>query len=234
MVKIKAIFLDVDNTLLDFNQMKRLCVKSAVDAMLDAGLDIPRKKAIKQVFEVYDAEGIEYKNVLQDFLKNALGKIDYRILAKGVIAYRKMRDGILMPYPEVKSTIIKLKKKGFKIAILSDAQNYQLWMRLCATGIDDLSDVVVSAEDVGAEKPNPKIFQLAMKKLKVKPEECLMVGDMPGRDIKGAKDLLIKSVLVMYGSENISKNYVKDMTIKPDFKINYFRELLPLISKLNS
>jgi putative hydrolase of the HAD superfamily len=233
MAKIKAVFLDVDNTMLDFYKMKTLCVEAAVNGMLDAGLKMRRSEATKKIYELYDDYGIEYKDVLQEFLKKVLGKIDYKILIRGIIAYRKMRDGVLTAYPEVKSTLVKLKKKRLKLAVLSDAPLFPLWSRLCATGMDELFDLVISAEEVGAEKPNPKIFKEAMTKLKVNPEQCIMVGDMPGKDVKGAKDLGIKSVLVAYRKKSITDGYEKDADIKPDYEIKYFRDLITLINKLN-
>jgi FMN phosphatase YigB (HAD superfamily) len=50
---ISAVLFDLDNTLIDFLKLKRMCVENAVDAMIDSGLDIPKEDAIKILFEIY-------------------------------------------------------------------------------------------------------------------------------------------------------------------------------------
>lgn len=52
---------------------------------------------------------------------------------------------------------------------------------------------LVSSEEVGVEKPNHKIFQTALNKLKLSAKEVVMIGDNEEKDIKGAKLLNIKS-----------------------------------------
>ena len=65
---IRAIVFDLDNTLLDFMSMKRRAVEAAVDAMIDAGLPLERDEAEREIFAIYDREGIEYQRVFDDLL----------------------------------------------------------------------------------------------------------------------------------------------------------------------
>jgi putative hydrolase of the HAD superfamily len=88
---IKAIVFDVDNTLVDFIKWKNAAVDAAIFAMIDAGLDLTPKQAHKKIFEIYDRKGIEYQEVFDDFLQEVLGFIDYRILAAGIVSYRRAR-----------------------------------------------------------------------------------------------------------------------------------------------
>ncbi len=50
---IKAIIFDLDNTLLDFVKMKQFAVKAAITAMIEAGLDVDRKKSLSRLFLIY-------------------------------------------------------------------------------------------------------------------------------------------------------------------------------------
>ena len=59
---------------------------------------------------IYDAEGIEYQQVFDNMLKEVLGKVDYKIISAGIVAYRKAREAALKPYPRVFPTLIELLK----------------------------------------------------------------------------------------------------------------------------
>ena len=168
---------------------------------------------------------MEDKTIFQKFLKQEYGKVDYRILAYGITAYRKVRTGFLKPYPKVKKTLIKLKEKNLKLGILTDAPKLKAWIRLSNMQLDDFFDEVITVEDTGKLKPHKKPFQIAMKKFKVKPEECLMVGDRPRRDITGAKSVGIKTCFAQYGRE-------KKMKSNADFTINKIEDLLKVVNRI--
>ncbi len=220
---LKAVIFDLDNTLIDFLKMKRMACSEAIEAMIDAGLKISKEKALKELYSLYGLYGIEYQKIFQKFLRKAAGKIDYKVLSYGINAYRRVREGFLTPYPGVKETLIKLKQKGLKLAVVSDAPKIQAWLRLSAMKIDDFFDAVVALDSKEKQKPSRLPFEAALKKLKVKPSECLMVGDNPERDVKGAKALGMKTCLARYGL-----TYKADR-VKPDFEINNIRELVKKI-----
>jgi len=71
---IKAILFDIDNTLIDFMKMKRECCKAAIDAMIDAGLDMSEKDALKLLYDLYEIHGIESQRIFQRFTKEVMGK----------------------------------------------------------------------------------------------------------------------------------------------------------------
>jgi HAD superfamily hydrolase (TIGR02253 family) len=215
---IRAIIFDLDNTLIDFRLFKRKSCEAAVGAMIKAGLKTTKKQALKQIYLIYDKQGIEDPLVFQRFLKKTQKKIDYKILGYGINAYRKAR--IFKPYKGTEKTLKSLKKK-YKLAIVSDAPRIKTWIRLTAMNIDKYFDVVISFEDTGKEKPSTEPFKAALKRLKVKPEECLMVGDNPHRDIAGAKKLGMKTCLALYGRVKKSKE-------KADFEINKIEDIIKL------
>ena len=51
---IKAVIFDLDNTLLDFMKMKSSSIKSAIDGMIEAGLDLDKAKASDEIYDIYD------------------------------------------------------------------------------------------------------------------------------------------------------------------------------------
>jgi putative hydrolase of the HAD superfamily len=197
---LKAVFFDLDNTLVDFMKMKRSSVEAAASAMIDAGLPLSKQKAVKLIFEVYSRHGIEDQLVFQRLLKQTVGRIDYRILATGIAAYRRVQAGYLTPYPGVRSTLLALKEKGVKLAIVSDAPRMRAWMRLASMNLAEFFDAVITLGDAKLKKPAPQPFKKALREMGVEPSEVVFVGDNPDRDIVGAKALGMKTAWAKYGA----------------------------------
>lgn len=223
---IKAVLFDLDNTLVDFMKMKEVAVIGAVDAMIDAGLNIPREEAIKRIYEIYDREGIEDQKVFDKFLAETYGEVDYKILSAGIVGYRRAKEGALVLYPKVYYTLMELLKMGKRLAVVSDAPRLQAWTRLVQTGLHHFFEVVVAFEDTFKRKPEPEPFLVALQRLNVKPEETLMVGDWAERDIVGAKTLGMVTVFARYG------NTFGTTVSGADFEVNSVEEIINVIKEL--
>ncbi len=225
---IKAVVFDLDNTLVDFMKMKRRAIEEAIPAMVDAGLDITTSEANQIIDTIYKEQGIEYQQVFDEFLRRVLKKVDYKILAAGIVAYRRAREAALIPYPHVYSTLNQLLKMGIKMGIVSDAPSKEAWLRLAYLNFHHIFDSVVTFEETGERKPNPAPFLMILQKLNVKPEEALMVGDWAERDIAGASNLGMKTAFARYGD---TFNTVQHFA---DYELNDISELLDIIIKENS
>ncbi|MFL3051450.1 MAG: HAD-IA family hydrolase [Candidatus Neomarinimicrobiota bacterium] len=196
---IKAIIFDLDNTLLDFMNMKKMAITAAVDGMVEAGLNVVPSDAYNKIVDLYEIGGWENQEILNDFLKEICGEVDYKFLAAGIVAYRRARDAALTLYPGVQKTLIKLSKLGLKLAIISDAPRREAWLRICYLNLHNFFDLVLTFDDIGKRKPSPKGFEMALKTFNLLPREVLMVGDWPERDMEGAKRLGIKTIFAKYG-----------------------------------
>jgi HAD superfamily hydrolase (TIGR02253 family) len=228
-MKIKAVLFDLDNTLIDFLKMKKMSVDAALSAMIDAGLPLEKEKALKILWNLYSDYGIEDKTILQKFLRKTLRRIDYKMLAQGIIAYRRVKASFLEPYPHVVPTLIRLKERGYALAVVSDAPRMRAWLRLAAMKIADFFDVIVTSDDAGGRlKPDPAPYRLALKKLGLRPEEVVFVGDNPNRDILGASKLGIRTVLAKYGEWSRPKRG----SPRPDFEIESVDELLEIVERI--
>ncbi len=230
---IKAVIFDLDNTLIDLMEMKKQAVRSSVDAMIDAGLDIEKEKAVKIFEKMYMNFNIEDRKIFQRFLKKVHGKVDIRMLCYAILAYRRTKAGYLVPYPGAKRTLLKIKSMGLKTAIVSDAPRERAWLRICSTGLDEFFDVIVTFDDTKVRKPSHKPFLLATKRLNVLPEETLMVGDFPERDIKGAKALGMKTAFAKYGYDAYEEyREKKNVTVNADVILNKVSDLISYVKKV--
>lgn len=224
---IRAVIFDLDNTLLDFMTMKRRAVDAAVDAMLDAGLELPKDTARERIFRIYDTEGIEYQRVFDAFLEAETGRVDPRVLAAGIVGYRRAREALLVLYPHVTVTLVELVKRGIRLAVVSDAPRLEAWLRVCYLRLHHLFDHVVTFDDTGQRKPDPAPFRRALELLDVEPHEALMVGDWPERDVVGAKAAGIRTVFARYGDT------FGTVHSGADFEIADVHELVPLVDRLS-
>lgn len=196
---IKAVVFDLDNTLTDFMKMKDAAVSGAAEAMIDAGLKKTLAEVRHEVNEIYRERGIEYQQVFDIYLQRTLGHIDHKVMAAGIVGYRRARESTLTLYPHVNLVLHGLIKRGIKLAVVSDAPTPQAWLRLCQLQLQHVFDVVVTYDDTQKRKPDPAPFSLALERLGVVAADAVMIGDWPERDVVGAKALGMTTVFARYG-----------------------------------
>lgn len=196
---INAVIFDIDNTLTDFMRTKRSAVSAAVEMMIDAGLEVNKEAMNKKIMDLYFAEGVEDQRIFNKILKKETGKVDIRILAAGIVGYRRAKQGTFALYPHVSTVLFKMREMGIKTTVLSDAPKLEVWLRIVGLGLHHHFEDIITSEDFGVKKPEPEPFQAALKVLGTQPAETLMIGDWPERDIVGAKKLGLKTAWAKYG-----------------------------------
>jgi putative hydrolase of the HAD superfamily len=225
---IKLIIFDIDNTLTDFIRMKDSSIDAAIESMIDAGLMFPPERIKEEIYRIYEEEGIEYQKVFNRLLLNLIGEVDYKILAAGIVGYRRAREASLVLYPHVKVTLIELMKRGLKLAVISDAPRQEAWLRLCYLQLHHIFDIVLTHEDTGEYKPSPAPFELVLERMSIGPEEAMMIGDWPERDIVGASELGIRTVFARYGDTFGTE------TSGADYEIDDIFRLVDIVDGINS
>lgn len=242
---IRAVIFDLDNTLTDFMRVKEVSILAAADAMLDAGLDVRlsahevatyedlRDRVAAGIRAVYDREGIEYQKVFNAYLEEALGEVDFRLLAAAIVGYRRARDSALVPYPHVHLTLHRLMRRGLKLAVVSDAPREPAWLRLVYLGLHHVFDEVVTFEDTGERKPAEAPFRAALSRLGVAAGEALMVGDWPDRDMVGATALGMRTAFARYGFSWSPDRARADATAA-DFVVHDVFDLVAIVDGLGT
>ena len=225
---IKAVIFDLDNTLVDFMLMKRQAIDAAINAMIDAGLNLSRKDIQSSIDAIYKEKGMEFQNVFDQLLYGEFQKLNYKILSAGVIGYRRAREAALVPYPHVYMTLMELLKMGIRLAVVSDAPAREAWLRLSYLNFHHIFDHVVTFEDTGERKPHEAPFRRALELLRVEPGEALMIGDWAERDVVGAAKVGMKTVFARYGDT------FGTLESNADFEIDDIAELIEVVRIENS
>ena len=127
------------------------------------------------------------------------------------------------------STLTELRKKGYRLAIISNASNTPDINRL----IDKhnlrgyFEQIVISAEEK-IRKPDSRIYQRALTRMNVEARHAMMVGDTLTADIMGAKQMDILSVWIRRRADR-PENTLTLERIKPDYTISDLRSLINLL-----
>ena len=225
---IKGVIFDLDNTLLDFMQMKQFAVKAAIKGMIEAGLLIDKDQSYAEIISIYEKFGWENQKVFDVFIEKQIGHVEHKFLAAGIVAYRRAREANLMAYPNVNKTLMALAKMGIKLGVVSDAPSREAWMRLYYLNLHHVFDPVLTFDDTGVRKPSPKPFEMALEIMKSTPDEVLMIGDWPERDVVGAKQIGIKTIFARYGDT------FGTVDSGADWDVNDIYELVDIVKELNS
>jgi putative hydrolase of the HAD superfamily len=117
------------------------------------------------------------------------------------------------PIAGLRDTILRLKKAGYKTAVLSDLP---IDKKLSYLKLEGIWDCAFSSEETGYLKPHPSSFERLIKALRVPPEKIIYIGNNYRYDVQGARQLGIKTGL-------LSARSVRDN--QADFHFHRFAEL---------
>ncbi|WP_246164465.1 haloacid dehalogenase type II [Xanthovirga aplysinae] len=179
----KVLFFDVNETLLDLTFMKN-SIGKALGGRNDL---LPLWFTTMLQYSLVATVGNHY----EDF--GAIGVATLRMTAEnnGInLSEEEAKKAVapvqsLPPHPEVKSALEALKKNGYKLVSLTNS-SYQLSKTQFENArLIDLFDERLSVENIGKFKPHQDVYNWAARKMKVKPNECLLTA-AHGWDVAGA------------------------------------------------
>ena len=128
----------------------------------------------------------------------------------------------LSPYPEVKNVLENLKKKSFKLAILSNGTPELLNHLVKSSNLENLFDDIFSVEEVKIYKPDPKVYDIPVNKYKVTKGEITFLSANTW-DVSGAGNYGYNSVWV-----NRNNSVFDKLDYKPKNEVKNLKQLLDL------
>lgn len=186
---VKAIFFDIDGTLIDSNDLHVLAWEEAFKGV---GFSFDRQLIHDQIGKGTD---MLVPSLLPDLCKEAQEAIG---TAHGAIFKAKFLDRA-RPFAGAHDLLAHAHACGQQVALASSAAKADLDHYLDLLSARDLAGHTVTSEDVEKTKPAPDIFSVALEKLEgITPEEVLVVGDTP-YDIEAASKIGIASIALRSG-----------------------------------
>lgn len=167
---IEALLCDIDGTLVQSNWLHAEAWQVAFGAM---GIVLDREDVRRQIGK----GGDELIPVYVPWWKR-------EHVAEPLKAFRKLvfqQDYLsqVKPLPMARELILRLQAAGIRPALASsaDKDDMQIYKRII--GVEDLIDEETSASDTSKAKPNPDIFEAALKRLGLPAKKCMALGDTP-------------------------------------------------------
>ena len=124
MADLKAIFFDIDDTLYSTSEFARLARQRSIEAMLEAGLNIPRETLARELEEVVSEFPSNYEHHYDKLLlrlpAEALAGINPAVVvAAGVVAYHQTKVRELRPYDDVLFALRRLSRTGLILGVIT-------------------------------------------------------------------------------------------------------------------
>ena len=129
----------------------------------------------------------------------------------------------LTPYPEVKDVLNSLKKKNYKLSILSNGTPILLNELVKSNDLENIFDDLFSIEEVGVYKPDSRVYDIPIKKYQIKSEEVAFLSANTW-DVSGGGNYGYNSIWV-----NRNKTIFDNLDYKPKNEVSNLTQLLDII-----
>ncbi len=110
--------------------------------------------------------------------------------------YAKAIAGWSTVDPEAASVLTLLRERGYRLGLLSNTWWAADWHNadLATHGLASLLDAIVYTSDLPHSKPHRSVFQEVARRLDVRPDECVMIGDRMVDDVSGALEVGMRAI----------------------------------------
>ena len=220
MKNIKAIIFDAYGTLFDVNSAAEKC-KDKIGDKWEPFANFWRTTQLEYTWlRSLMRRHKDFWQVTEDSLDKSMKafNIDSSMKNELLNLYK-----ILSPYKEVSETLKALKEKKFKLAILSNGTPSLLNELVKSNNLNDLFDDIFSIEEVGVYKPDSKVYDIPVKKYKIKKDEIAFLSANTW-DVSGGGNYGYQAIWV-----NRNNNIFDNLDYKPTNEIKSLKELTNLI-----
>ncbi|MDP2660043.1 MAG: HAD-IA family hydrolase [Dehalococcoidia bacterium] len=207
-MSVRSVFLDFYNTLCAFDPSreerqavawKKFNIDVCVDTIRRAYVPGDRywtlQNALRPVQQLPKEEWDSFTTEYEQYLLREAGVEVSRDLAREIyLAYSSQEKGLKL-FHDIEPSLSAMKEAGLTLGIISNSDTDVAPM-IHDFGVAGYFSFILSSCDVGCEKPHAPIFELALAKAAVRPEEAVHVGDQYSSDVVGARAVGITPLLL--------------------------------------
>ncbi len=190
-MSIKGIAFDIDGTLYPNRQMFILSLSSFIASPRLVYHFSRARKAIRKMDNIRD-----FRKTQADLIASTMKADPARIYSRvELMLYKRWERAFrfLIPYRGLKELVDDLKSRNLKLGILSD---FPPQKKLIYLGLEGEWDACFSSEEVNYLKPRPEAFLELARRMELKPEEILYIGNNYKYDIIGASNTGMRTALL--------------------------------------
>jgi putative hydrolase of the HAD superfamily len=204
---LRGIFFDAGNTLIHMDYGAIAAALTAEGVAVEAGA-VQRaewRARVRLDASFHPGASTENPSSAERYLAYVLEELDVRSAATvaALIAWRRAynppRGLWTILEPEAEAALVLARRAGLATAVISNS-NGTIAAILDTLGLGRHLDFVIDSSVVGVEKPDPRIFQLALAQARLAPEHVAYIGDLYTIDILGARAAGLHAVLMNPGS----------------------------------
>lgn len=191
-----VILSDLDDTLFDHTRATRTAlavVRAATPGLAPLSIDDLHHQHA-EILEVLHVEVVAGRVAIDDARIERFRRL---LAAAGVdraadqaaeVArrYRREYEVASQPVAGAVELLTRLKHAGALVVIVTNNVVAEQRLKLARCGLADLVDALVTSEEVGVSKPDPRIFTVALDRARAAPTDAVMLGDAWATDIEGA------------------------------------------------
>lgn len=186
---LRAIIFDVDGTLVDSNDFH---VLAWAEAFKEAGHEL-------RLGTIHDQVGQGGDNLVPALLPDATPEQVEALEGRHHALFEQHYARRLHRFPSARALLRRCREEGFTVVLASSASAAEL--RHNVEHVLDAADIVhatVSGDEVACSKPCPDIFEAALAKAGVAPDQAIVVGDSPF-DIEAARRAGLRAIALRSG-----------------------------------
>jgi len=241
--RLKAILFDMGSTLIEFENytwdvLRRLSAEKGYEFLKEKNVSLPIFEEFSKV--LYDEfvkarSGIEqnlkemkFEKVIFDFFTKLNLSTSDGVYGSFLEVYYKPVTDQLTLIDGAEDVLEHFKERDLKIGLISNTifpEKYHL-RELKRFGLYPYLNAHFFSSEVGVRKPHPKIFQLALEKLKVDPSGAVFVGDRLKEDVGGAQNVGMKGILKYHEGRDYT------VPVTPDAQVMKLKDLPEVVFKL--
>jgi len=220
MIKTKAVVFDAYGTLFDVNSAAEKC-KDKIGVKWETFANFWRTTQLEYTWlRSLMKRHKNFWDVTEDSLDKSMKVFNINKNMKNeLLSLYK----ILSPYPEVRGVLEDLKKKKFKLAILSNGTPDLLNELVESNKLNNLFDDLFSIEEVKIYKPDPKVYELPIKKYRIKSDEITFLSANTW-DVSGGGNFGYNSIWV-----NRHNSVFDILDFQPKNEISNLTQLLDIV-----
>ncbi len=179
---IRAVFLDVDDTLVDY----AFAARNSFRAEFGADADYEVFTSLDH-YERFLQGSLGFQEMRESRMRDYLALVGR--LDDPAEVERRRYDGLAAHYrlfDDALPSVQLLRKSGLLLGLITNNESVHQRAKIAAVGLDGLFDAVIISGELGFAKPDPRIFAHACQVIGVAPNEALHVGDNSVADAEGA------------------------------------------------
>ncbi len=232
-MKLKAIFLDIDDTLYSTSEFAKMARRNSIKTLVELGVKMSKEKLLRELNEVIEEfssnhDGHYDKLLLRIPPSRWQGLNPAVLVAGAVVAYHDTKFRHLKPYEDVVEALKILARTDIILGVISSGLTVKQAEKLVRLNILQYlqPNAIFISDQIGVNKPNEKLYRRALNDMGLAPQEAMYIGDNPITDIDPPNNI---GMITVHNRRSGKYSEITGKTAA-DYEIHNFFDLLDILN----